>query len=303
MARNKATSRIPSWFNLAAYDDLSGMDASGWLKVLEDLLILLGYEQADFVDEDSGETLAMDILEDAFVQFQAGSSRHGFGRRMQKYVVDPSVYDFGTTRSLSIWTVARMGATLEHLEDGRKFMGAMRRLVNQEQKGGYAALQRAHSRLRAFEEFSDKPFFVALRDSSLRNDSGNALTTNRAISVDMSAPDDILLADFKNWLVEMRKLEHHRAARRSFTRADFQKWSRNAYVPLLVLDKWKRLTGSRLTQGDICDAAFPSGQRVEVDDLRKTLLPNALAWASTETVEALAAQASRDPILDRPEEI
>lgn len=33
MARPKPASRIPDWFNLDAYDRLSGLDANGWLTV------------------------------------------------------------------------------------------------------------------------------------------------------------------------------------------------------------------------------------------------------------------------------
>lgn len=293
MVRHTASSRIPGWFNLEAYSQLPVLDASGWLKVLVDLHMILECDAADFVDETADGALAMDVIEGMFTQFQLGSSRDVYDWLKEKYAVDPAVYDFGTTQSLNNWTVARMGATLERLDRGKEFMRGMRRLVDQDLRRDYKGLNRAHRRLDAFRDFSEQPFFVALRDSTLRSDSGKALTTNRAISVDMSAPDDIILADFKSWLGEMRKLEHHRAARRSFTEADYQKWARNGYVPLLLLDKWRVLTGVKITLGDLCDAAFPDGRRVEVDDLRKTLLPNAYSWATKETIEALAAQASR----------
>ncbi|MGH8036508.1 MAG: DUF6387 family protein [Stenotrophomonas sp.] len=296
MARNKAHSRVPSWFNLAAYDRLAGMDAAGWLEVLEALLMLLDSDVEDLVGHASGSTPDLSELEKPFLRFQANPSRGRLNRWKRKYSVNPAAYEFGTTRSLSIGVVARMGATLEHLEGGKKFMRDMRLLVRNEQQEEYSfvGMRRAYERLGASLELSATPFFVALRESSLRGDSGPGLTTNRAISVDMSAPDDIIVEDFRSWLAEMRKLEHHRAARRRFTATDYQKWVRNGYVPLLVLDKWKRLTGARFTYPDFCDAAFPQGLRVEVDDLRKTLFPNARAWASSETIEALAAQAARE---------
>jgi hypothetical protein len=217
MARHSASSRIPGWFNLDAYSQLSGLDASGWLKVLVDLQMILECDASYFIDEAADGALAIDVIEDMFIQFQLGSSREGYDSIKEKYKADPAVYNFGTTQSLSNWTVARMGATLELLDGGRQFMGAMRRLVARDVRRDYVGYRRAYQRLDALESFAQKPFFVALRDSSLQSDSGKALTTNRAISVDMSAPDDIILSDFKSWLAEMRKLEHHRAARRSFT--------------------------------------------------------------------------------------
>ena len=75
MVRHTASSRIPGWFNLEAYSQLPVLDASGWLKVLVDLHMILECDAADFVDETADGALAMDVIEDMFTQFQLGSSR------------------------------------------------------------------------------------------------------------------------------------------------------------------------------------------------------------------------------------
>ena len=154
--------------------------------------------------------------------------------------------------------------------------------------------RKAAQALEPLDDFASTPFFISLRDSRHLSGSGLLLPRRRTLSVNMRAPDEILRKDFDRWLQAMRALQGHQAAKKPFTEADFKRWVRNGYVPLLVLSKWKEITGTKITYGDLCDAAFPPGRRVEVDDVRKTFLPNAKAWVSTETIDALAAQAARE---------
>ncbi|HGM5918698.1 TPA: DUF6387 family protein [Stenotrophomonas maltophilia] len=294
MARPKPASRIPDWFNLDAYSHLSELDANGWLRVVSGLRMLLDEIPDLYRTGDDDSDLDLEELEEVFVGFQEDEGRGWADWKKQEYVVDEAVFDFGSVQSLSNWTVAHMGATLDYIEKGPELLVGMRTAVELEAKKEFKAARKAFQSIDYLEEFSSTPFFVSLRDSRQNSGSGVGLPRRRALSVNMRAPDEILRKDFDRWLRAMRALQGHQAAKKSFTDTDFKRWVRNAYVPLLVLTKWKELTGARITYGDLCEAAFPPMRRVEVDDVRKTFLPNARAWASLETIDALAAQAARE---------
>ncbi|WP_414576839.1 DUF6387 family protein [Stenotrophomonas sp. FR024] len=294
MARPKPASRIPDWFNLDAYDRLSGLDANGWLTVVSGLRQLLD-ETPEFYridDEDAGVSLGE--LEATFISFQEDEGMGWADWKKQDYAVDKDAFNFGSVQSLSNWTVAHMGATLEHIRNGPELLAGIRTAVELESKREFKEARKALKAMESLDEFANTPFFVSLRDSREASGSGVGLPRRRTLSVNMRAPDEILRKDFDRWLQAMRALQGHQAAKKSFTDTDFKRWVRNAYVPLLVLNKWKELTGARITYGDLCEAAFPPMRRVEVDDVRKTFLPNAKAWASLETIDALAAQAARE---------
>lgn len=294
MARPKSANRIPAWFNLEAYDRLSGLDANGWLVSVSDLRMLLDEIPDLYRTGDDEFDLDLEELEEVFVRFQGGGSRGRSDWRKQDYVVDKKAFDFGSVQSLSNWTVAHMGATLAHIPNGPELRAGVQMAVDFEAKRAFKEARKAAQALDSLDEFASTPFFISLRDSRQLSASVAELPRRRTLSVNLRAPDEILRKDFDRWLQAMRSVQGHEAAKKPFTEADFKRWVRNAYVPLLVLSKWKELTGAKITYGDLCDAAFPPMRRVEVDDVRKTFLPNARDWASLETIDALAAQAARE---------
>jgi len=303
MARRSKESPIPTWFDLQSYVYLADLDSAGWLKLLVQLRMLFecaSMDRGEFGAEDPEDI--EDYLANLFIAFQQGSDRDGLDWHRDRYTDDAQSYGFGSVQSLSVGVVARMGATAELIEGGKEISGIYRRVVRAENRGDYAAWRKCDKELEQYEDQMSVPYFVALRDSTLKRESGSALTSNRAVAIDLNVPDDAIISDLKRWLAEMRKLEHHRAAKRSFGQQDFSKWISHGYVPLLVLDVWKKMTGVRLTYGDMCDAAFPIERGAQVDDVRKTFLPGARSWASQETIHALAAQAARERPAGQPEE-
>lgn len=294
MPRPKPASRIPDWFKLEAYDRLSCLDANGWLTVVSALRLLLDEIPDFYRNDDDDADLNLEELETTFISFQEDEGKGWADWKKEDYAVDRDAFDFGSVQSLSNWTVAHMGATLSHIPNGTELLAGVKKAVALEGAREFRAARKAAQDLESLDEFANTPFFISLRDSRHLSASGLSLPRRRTLSVNMRAPDEILRKDFDRWLQAMRALQGHQAAKKPFTDTDFKRWVRNAYVPLLVLNKWKEITGAKITYGDLCDAAFPPGRRVEVDDVRKTFLPNAKAWVSTETIDALAAQAARE---------
>lgn len=293
MASTKSASRIPTWFDLNAYDDLTGFATENWLNLIVELSIVSDVSEIlhSVVEDDAEHRVE---LEKMFSTLQKSLGRQGHEWWKEKYASNPEIYAFGSVASITNWTVAQMAARLEKLEGSQELVGSSRRVIECELSADYEAWLEAKEQVRTYEEFGRIPFFVALRDSPEFAKSALPLTNNRAVAIDLSVPDATIRQDFDKWLAAMRQLDSHRAAKRPFSRADYSRWIQSGYVPLLVLDHWRRLTGDKITYGDMCDAAFPAGRRVEVDDIRKTLLPNARAWASKENIEALAVQAANE---------
>ncbi|KOO80414.1 DUF6387 family protein [Stenotrophomonas pavanii] len=293
MARTKSASRIPDWFDLNAYGDLTDFATEDWLNLLVELSIVSDVSEIlhSVVEDDAEHRVE---LEKMFSNLQKSLGRQGHEWWKEKYASNPEVYAFGSVASITNWTVAQMAARLEQLEGSQDLVRSSRRVIECELSADYEAWLEAKDQVRTYEEFGRIPFFVALRDSPEFAKSALPLTNNRAVAIDLSVPDATIRQDFDKWLAAMRQLDSHRAAKRPFSRADYSRWIQSGYVPLLVLDHWRRLTGEKITYGDMCDAAFPAGRRVEVDDIRKTLLPNARAWASKENIEALAVQAANE---------
>lgn len=300
MAGNSASGRIPKWFELKAYSQLGEFSTQEWLTLIVELSLVndIGETRPDGMTEAENRA----ELEKMFETLQKSLGREGHEWWKNKYASDPKTYTFGSVASISNWAVAQMAVRLERLEGSQALLGTYRRVIDSELKSDFKAWLAAEEEVRTHATFGRVPFFVALRDSPEFAGSPLSLTSNRAVAIDLSVPDATIREDFDKWLSAMRQLDSHRAAKRPFSRSDYVRWVQNGYVPLLVLDHWRRLTGDKITYGDMCDAAFPPGRRVEVDDVRKTLLPNARAWASKENIEALAVQAANEDAAQRQED-
>ncbi|MCO7456840.1 DUF6387 family protein [Stenotrophomonas maltophilia] len=291
MARKASGKGIPSWFELEKYNYLSDLDAAGWLLLLDRLIPLMKIRVPDEITGE-GRDGAVRLLTERFIALQEGKFSTGRSWRVRSYLRPIHGFGFGTVQALDNHAVAWMGATLARLPGGEKFMRSLKQAEDARMAGDYSKANRLGRRLGDQREFGDKPFFVTLRDSDLLSERGSSLTPNRAISVRLSAPDDIIVEDFKRWLADMRKLDHHVAAKRSFGRADFATWIERGYVPLALIEAWAAITGEKPTLGVLCETVFPG--KYEVDDIRKTYRPGMRAWLTAATAEGLAAQTARD---------
>ncbi len=293
MARTRTPSRIPHWFNLKAYDRLEGFETQDWLRVMAELTFIP--EIASSVRAAAGDEAEFRTeLDQFFIDLQTGLGNGGSDAFKEKYASNPEAYAFGSVASLNNLTVANMATRLERMEGAQDLLGTLRKIVDLESQDDFDAWLKARREIWNHSVFGQVPFFVALRDCTEFAKSPVRLAGPRSVTVDLSVPDATIRQDFDRWLAAMRQLDSSYAAKRPFTKADYQRWVQSGYVPLLMLDGWRRMTGERITYGDMCDAAFPLGRRIEVDDVRKTLLPNARSWASIENIDALAVQAANE---------
>lgn len=120
------------------------------------------------------------------------------------------------------------------------------------------------------------------------------------VSVDLSAPDKLLLSEFKKWLTKARlstskTLNHSKWSKKAFTEADFKKWSRLkvlAYIDLYICDA---VFGESLTMYQIGQLLFPNTDSSHADDadpserVRKVVRPLAANLLKPESIDSLRA--------------
>jgi hypothetical protein len=136
---------------------------------------------------------------------------------------------------------------------------------------------------------SDKRFNLSVDDviSNVVTDFGNRKT----ICLDMTAPDEVLIAEFKAWLLNSREKFKIPAPTRSFTAKDFKKWSDHQVLPYLDLRLWALVQGVTITNKLMGEAIFPDEFDLDTTEkIRQTIAPLAKRLISPEIVFSLHAQ-------------
>lgn len=285
-------SGIPRWFALSNYDHLSSMDATGWTRVVADLALARQEDTSLYfegLDRDDRLAVADKLFSGLATDRSAKFAEHV----IRSHRDAEHNLKFGGVWSLDNGVVARMAATLAHFPEGPRAIESMSdilsRVLHRE-----PLPERTHRLLRKHGGFLRKPYFLTLREASLFQNTEVASTPNRAVSVNLELPDEILIEDFRRWLRQVRELDKQPVAPRPFGPSDYQRWIEHGYVPLLVLRMWAEYTDTSLTWQDLATAAFPASMVVSENNVRRTYWPGAEKWATKETMHALAAQAAKD---------
>lgn len=109
-------------------------------------------------------------------------------------------------------------------------------------------------------------------------------------SIDLSAPDTVLIASFKNWLKEQRA-ETKEYNYRSFSKAILRRWAMNQILPYIDLIYWAELTQVQIPHWLMGEALFPGeNQGDKVDRVRKTTEKVAKEVLQDTCIHAMAAQ-------------
>lgn len=116
------------------------------------------------------------------------------------------------------------------------------------------------------------------------------------ISVDLELPNEVLLAEFEEFLREKRKANGQTSSFPFFRGADFKDWYNSGVLPYLDLLLWEKITGT-----PIYWPIFASVLDDILDDhiigdgaLRKTTRAHAAKLMDDSTIKTLHSQASRE---------
>lgn len=111
------------------------------------------------------------------------------------------------------------------------------------------------------------------------------------VAVDLKAPDDLLVSEFKTLLKRVRKNIGAAPIRRQFNKSDFTRWHEQALLPYQDLTFWAQTEQKRIPQAVLGETLFPDEANIALDEhIRKTIAPNSQLLVSEEIVATLAAQ-------------
>ena len=113
------------------------------------------------------------------------------------------------------------------------------------------------------------------------------------LAVDCSAPDDVLLSHFREWLNSYRSESGRQA--KSISEADMRKWAQHRVLPYIDLRILSKLAGIELTNFAIGCRIFPDLQDVDVaEKIRKTTSPLADWMLGRDGLDSIIAVANAE---------
>lgn len=115
----------------------------------------------------------------------------------------------------------------------------------------------------------------------------------RFLSVNLAAPNAVLLEQFSTWLMAMRTLQEPRRTR-PFSTSDLQAWADSQALAYIDLCLWRDCYGVKLTQPEIASLLFPDdfGRVDAVERVRKVTAKHAKLMTSSAGFAMLEAQAA-----------
>jgi len=110
-------------------------------------------------------------------------------------------------------------------------------------------------------------------------------------SVDINAPDDVLLRDFQSWLKVVRSAANVEGRQSMYAKEDFAKWSAMRVLAYIDLSLWAASRQSKIKLPVMGRTLFPDEFAIGLEDrVRKVIARDARTLLSIETIRTLRAQ-------------
>ncbi|WP_028226734.1 DUF6387 family protein [Paraburkholderia ferrariae] len=114
-------------------------------------------------------------------------------------------------------------------------------------------------------------------------------------AIDLDAPDDVLVADFRQWLTTARRNREIPASVDAFDSSDFLKWAEMRVLAYLDLSLWAAARGVKIPLPIMGRALFPDEFAIGLEDrVRKVIARDARKLLDSRTIRALRLQ-SQNP--------
>jgi Family of unknown function (DUF6387) len=114
------------------------------------------------------------------------------------------------------------------------------------------------------------------------------------LEVDMFAPDDMIIDDFRKWLKAARE-NFDLPAKPLFTPAQINKWSKNQILPFIDLTIWADLQSVKIPNAVMGNALFPGEFDVSLPDrIAKVVRPMAKRLTRMSVVAAMESPSSKE---------
>ncbi len=275
----KSVKNIPSWFNLKKYEALRTLDVQGWSRQ-----ILIRTVVAELLESDAPEDKqeALDWINEIAISpviAPADDSGH-VENWLTRIKRNPCItYSVWPTEILTLYAYA------QEFDSGDAYMRNLRAACKASLHGKATLEEDALVR---------QSFDHAMSDQEIDSEGMMNLT------VDLSATDEQLIADYKRCLTASRKALGKVAPQQNFCAKDFCKWFENGILPYIDLTLWARAHNISITQNALGEAIFPNEDDADTTErIRRTTKPQATYLLREETCRALEYQATSEKIAEK----
>jgi hypothetical protein len=255
MKRIKHVSELPEWFRLEKYEFTKNIKSVGWYEQLYARTIIV--HDAEDVSESPS---------DQFVEFKLA---------VEAIQENPNI-DITSDKRLS--DQIPLGAVLFRLKPKqphsmlgihslslRDYVEESKFIDKTKLKFALDWLQLKNNRISHPElpKWMDEPLWKA------KTDANNGFVDT--LSICLGLPDELLLANFKQYLAHARK-KGLAPFIKTFTANDFKNWAELQVLAYCDLTLWAKLNNLTIPCRVIADAIFPNGDKGE-ETVRKTVKP------------------------------
>lgn len=266
----KRADQLPDWFDIRKYEALRGLDLLGWERQLRVRALLWCHLQ------DKGRDQVADW----------------FGQWLRRLAADPIVSPGDDWRAVEGLPRPTDQASLRSLQVMDAYQHYRAFATDDLDPTHFQRLREAceaallGEATPAQDTMATRAYDLALQDGGL---SQEGLCT---LVVDLSASDEQILADLRQWLGQVRRLTGYTAPAQNFTPHQFETWIAAGAIPYIDLHLWACWQGRSITQNALGEALFPAERAADTTErIRRTTRPKAEYLLREQTLSALSAQA------------
>ena len=294
--------QIPKWFKLSKYDDTSKMTLATWLDNL--------YWRYDLLSMSDERLVAMrkeiDSHFETLETMAFENMRYARGEITYSGELRFDALETGTVNSLRVSYVAHCvaDAATGYGELGPRLAKLAEKLneaeLNPVQEDEIIDGETQQLLDLPMDTFDREETHSVDRSSldpqlvvALENLGGPMSDNVLHVQVDLSAPDKLIVEDFRTWLKVARR-EYSIESKNFFTESMRDDWSEYGVLPFLDLSLWARANGLEITDAIMGEALFSSRDDVDiVERMRKVVRPKASWLMNPSVLQAIEAQVLR----------
>lgn len=236
-----------SWFDLKKYDGLKKLDLNGWYIQIYNRLLL----KSDFYFSITGEqpeTLLHRLKENPII----ACDRDMLGKNNFNHKYNFNTPAVRSTTAFEFWSC----------------------IDNQDLDDVWKKCKVARETL-CFPSDTEDSLYAPL--DFLNKISYEGYFTNIShITVDLSAPDEQIISNFKYWLNEYRKAVNYKSSKKIFSDKDFSEWIEYRLLPYIDLKIISEIEQKEITQAKAARLIFSDEYDADITErLRRTTKPKA----------------------------
>ena len=279
---------LPDWFDLKNYDSVARMDLLDWAIALQFREFIKSKQAREVYDSDE---LLVERL--AYVSKAPDCGLSCWHDDADEVVPMPVGYDSLGEYTVKSPSVGMFGIVWGDIID----RGGLAKIKKDLEVGRVPKDTLLAERYERLQDITYDEFYLShfQKEEDGLEYNNNYLQTMGGFAfaqIDIGAPDEQLIGDFKKWIADIRKQIGISSYPQNFTSADLADWHAKQVLPYIDLTIWAKLMDRNITQQEIGIVLFPDDYNISLSDrVRRTVKPLAEKLMMSSTVGAISMQA------------